>query len=368
MKPGEGPIRLGATVVIMKTDSSFAAPLCIQPTCLAQEWRDIPPPPPCLWLCDHVCWHFLDLHHQRPLLLPPPSTAGHNTKPVKSHLHPADTWEVWFGKWETHYQVHNKNFYNFRVIRTYISSTVSIFNKEWDDRFWDRSFMVLVLLITWKYQNSPPAAVVAEWLRRWTRNPMGSPRTGSNPVGSEYFFQKYFATVSCCKCYKSMSNNCALDVEISFLDRGTKKVWWCWMNAVSLCAMNPTLQIAPPLASPGSGSMPPLSARSLCPGSCGLMDKAPDFGSGDCRFESCHDRHFLSSTHQSIQHTKIIVLVVGYVQFWGPSGSNHYNNTEYYRGYTNKVHYLIIILTHDICPLALWMHTCVVVTLFYTIY
>ena len=24
--------------------------------------------------------------------------------------------------------------------------------------------------------------------------------------------------------------------------------------------------------------------------SCGLMDKAPDFGSGDCRFESCHDR------------------------------------------------------------------------------
>ena len=26
--------------------------------------------------------------------------------------------------------------------------------------------------------------------------------------------------------------------------------------------------------------------------SCGLMDKAPDFGSGDCRFESCHDRFF----------------------------------------------------------------------------
>ena len=30
-------------------------------------------------------------------------------------------------------------------------------------------------------------AVVAEWLRRWTRNPLGSARTGSNPVGSEYF-------------------------------------------------------------------------------------------------------------------------------------------------------------------------------------
>ena len=24
------------------------------------------------------------------------------------------------------------------------------------------------------------------------------------------------------------------------------------------------------------------------------MDKAPDFGSGDCRFESCHDRYFLA--------------------------------------------------------------------------
>ena len=31
-------------------------------------------------------------------------------------------------------------------------------------------------------------AVVAEWLRRLTRNQMGSPRTGSNPVGCEFFF------------------------------------------------------------------------------------------------------------------------------------------------------------------------------------
>ena len=28
-------------------------------------------------------------------------------------------------------------------------------------------------------------------------------------------------------------------------------------------------------------------------GSCGLMDKASDFGSEDCRFESCHDRFLL---------------------------------------------------------------------------
>ena len=31
------------------------------------------------------------------------------------------------------------------------------------------------------------SAVVAEWLRRWTRNPLGSARTGSNPVGSVNF-------------------------------------------------------------------------------------------------------------------------------------------------------------------------------------
>ena len=30
-------------------------------------------------------------------------------------------------------------------------------------------------------------AALAEWLRRWTWNPMGSPRVGSNPAGSALF-------------------------------------------------------------------------------------------------------------------------------------------------------------------------------------
>ena len=30
-------------------------------------------------------------------------------------------------------------------------------------------------------------AALAEWLRRWTWNPMGSPRVGSNPAGSVPF-------------------------------------------------------------------------------------------------------------------------------------------------------------------------------------
>ena len=39
----------------------------------------------------------------------------------------------------------------------------------------------------------------------------------------------------------------------------------------------------------------PLHTNNVQHRSCGLMDKAPDFGSGDCRFESCHDRFIFSS-------------------------------------------------------------------------
>ena len=35
--------------------------------------------------------------------------------------------------------------------------------------------------------NQYPIAVMAEWLRRWTRNPLGFPRAGSNPTGSVQF-------------------------------------------------------------------------------------------------------------------------------------------------------------------------------------
>ena len=38
------------------------------------------------------------------------------------------------------------------------------------------------------------AAVVAEWLRRWTWNPLGYARTGSNPVDSEMFCYWYICT------------------------------------------------------------------------------------------------------------------------------------------------------------------------------
>ena len=39
-------------------------------------------------------------------------------------------------------------------------------------------------------------AALAEWLRRWTWNPMGSPRVGSNPAGSALFnFSERFEKV-----------------------------------------------------------------------------------------------------------------------------------------------------------------------------
>ena len=173
----------------MKTDRSFAALLCIQPTCLAQEWRDIPPPPPCLWLCDHVCWHFLDLHHQRPLLRclhPPPDTIQN----LLSRTRLKQTLERFGLENRKHIIKSTTKIYTILELFALIfHPLILIFNKEWDDRLWDGSFMVLVLLIRLKYQSSPPAAVVAEWLRRWTRNPMGSPRTGSNPVGCDKFLQ-----------------------------------------------------------------------------------------------------------------------------------------------------------------------------------
>ena len=40
---------------------------------------------------------------------------------------------------------------------------------------------------------------MAEWLRRWTRNPaLGSPRAGSNPADYEELLSRFFAFISTC--------------------------------------------------------------------------------------------------------------------------------------------------------------------------
>ena len=42
---------------------------------------------------------------------------------------------------------------------------------------------------------------VAEWLRRWTANPMGSARVGSNPILVDIFFFSVRAKPSIAKAY-----------------------------------------------------------------------------------------------------------------------------------------------------------------------
>ena len=44
------------------------------------------------------------------------------------------------------------------------------------------------------------SALMAEWLRRWTRNPMGSARAGSNPAQcvQAYFFSPWILSIYLC--------------------------------------------------------------------------------------------------------------------------------------------------------------------------
>ena len=45
--------------------------------------------------------------------------------------------------------------------------------------------LTIGVLPTSRAQSFSQGVVVAEWLRRWTRNPLGSPRVGSNPTDYE---------------------------------------------------------------------------------------------------------------------------------------------------------------------------------------
>ena len=40
---------------------------------------------------------------------------------------------------------------------------------------------------------------MAEWLRRWTANPMGSARVGSNPILVDNYFNPYLPILVCFK-------------------------------------------------------------------------------------------------------------------------------------------------------------------------
>ena len=55
-----------------------------------------------------------------------------------------------------------------------------------------RAFQCYKSISYYVCRSTPSTAVMAEWLRRWTRNPMGYSRAGSNPAHSE---RKSFAAV-----------------------------------------------------------------------------------------------------------------------------------------------------------------------------
>ena len=59
--------------------------------------------------------------------------------------------------------------------------------------FWRELFNQIEKVVTYV-----TVVVVAEWLRRWTRNPLGSPRAGSNPADYEELFSRFLALISKC--------------------------------------------------------------------------------------------------------------------------------------------------------------------------
>ena len=64
--------------------------------------------------------------------------------------------------------------------------------------------------------------VVAEWLRRWTRNPLGSPRAGSNPADydSKYFFCHTSQCNLCCKMTLGVLVSSFLNHESAIMPQG----------------------------------------------------------------------------------------------------------------------------------------------------
>ena len=55
---------------------------------------------------------------------------------------------------------------------------------------------VMTLVLVSGLESGAACAAVSEWLRSWTRNPMGFARTGSNPVRSVLFFLLLYFYIS----------------------------------------------------------------------------------------------------------------------------------------------------------------------------
>ena len=59
-------------------------------------------------------------------------------------------------------------------------------SKDGEEHFDSLGSLAFVVEYGWLLIMIYSAVVVAEWLRRWTRNPLGSSRAGSNPADNGY--------------------------------------------------------------------------------------------------------------------------------------------------------------------------------------
>ena len=74
--------------------------------------------------------------------------------------------------------------------------------------FWRELFNQIEKVVTYV-----TVVVVAEWLRRWTRNPLGSPRAGSNPADYEKLFSCVLTLIS--KCLEMIFLQVASSISVS---------------------------------------------------------------------------------------------------------------------------------------------------------
>ena len=76
------------------------------------------------------------------------------------------------------------------AIPLYFQSCVNMILRKRSTQLFLSLFSQLCTWLIWNARGNIPCSsvVMAEWLRRWTRNPMGFSLTGSNPVHDENFF------------------------------------------------------------------------------------------------------------------------------------------------------------------------------------
>ena len=116
---------------------------------------------------------------------------------------------------------HQATYTTFSVIPNHTKAIISLSGLRWGQaRFLICLYLKRVYLCIKFLDSHISAAVVAEWLRRWTWNPMGSARVGSNPANCEIWF--------CSHLWYEMSKISDLDQPPGFLHQLPKHICQVW--------------------------------------------------------------------------------------------------------------------------------------------